>query len=159
MQARVSASTPVEEQPAVAETPAPAITPEAPVEAQGEVGQQPLGDVAEGIRGLIDVGGNLQKLTPELRRGLSAYYNRIPGLEEYVEGQIGKGSIFSHKGSKYWQEGMTEGSIDAVSAQKIKQMVGNAAASKAKEVGYTPPGQVENIDEFNKNLRKQQGRV
>lgn len=74
----------------------------------------------DSLNSLVDTGGNLVKLDEGMINSLSKYYGKVSGLEEYVTGLVGKGSVFGKD-------------QDYVSASKIKKL-----AAKSFNSGVDP---------------------
>lgn len=121
--------------------------------------------IQETVRGLVDNGGNLIELTPELRRQLLSFSNAIPGIKQYVDQQTGTTSAMAEKNPDGTDKKDANGNVikkTAVSATKIKQLVGQEANKRIVDKGVKPedqPGYVKDIDAYNKELRKKQGRI
>lgn len=112
----------------------------------------------DALNSIVDQGGNLVKLDQTTLDKLSSYYSKVPGLQDYVQSQIGKGSVMGKAGVG------NETNVDAISATRVKQLANQAHQQNfadqnpnfdiAKQQGYQT-----DINAYNKELRKSQGRM
>ena len=85
----------------------------------------------DSLNGLVDVGGNAVTLNQSMINSLSKYYDKVPGLKEYVTSSIG-----NQKGGNPVKFG-GQGTWDVISATKIKQLA-NSAYNKALSNANAP---------------------
>jgi hypothetical protein len=97
----------------------------------------------EVIRGIVDTGeGNLVPLTKTLESQLSPFYNKVSGLQSYVESLKGAGSVKGY---------------DVVSAEKIKKMVNSAYNNLISGVDITQQeGYAPDLKAANSQIKRQQ---